>query len=92
MVIEGLGEVRASEPERVVLRMRGSTVTVSGWRISVEAPRGPGSIVLAESGGQKFYRGEGVFLGWPQERLEAAYRALLPPACGPGGDDHLQLG
>lgn len=91
MVIEGLGEVRASEPERVVLRMRGSTVTVSGWRISVEAPRGPGSIVLAESGGQKFYRGEGVFLGWTQERLEAAYRALLPPSQGPG-DDHMQLG
>jgi len=92
MVIEGLGEVRASEPERVVLRMRGSTVTVSGWRICVEAPRGPGSIVLAENGAQKFYRGEGVFLGWPQERLEAAYRALLPPAGGAGGDDHLQLG
>ena len=44
-----------------------------------------------EQGAQKFYRGEGVFLGWPQERLEAAYRALLPPSEGPG-DDHLQLG
>jgi hypothetical protein len=92
MVIEGLGEVRAAEPERVVLRLRGSTVTVSGWRIAVEAPRGPGSIVLAENGAQKFYRGEGVFLGWSQERLEAAYRALLPPAGGTGGGDHLQLG
>src|SRR5712691_7660314 len=39
MQIEGLGEVRASEPERVVLRMRGSAVTVSGWRIAAEAPR-----------------------------------------------------
>ena len=91
MEIEGLGEVRASDPERVVLRMRGAAVTVAGWRIAVEAPRGPGSIVLAEQGAQKFYRGEGVFLGWPQERLEAAYRALLPPSEGPG-DDHLQLG
>jgi hypothetical protein len=91
MLIEGLGEVRASEPVRVALRMRGSTVTVAGWRIGVEAPRGPGTIVLAENGPQKFYRGEGVFLGWPQERLEAAYRALLPTSQGPG-DDHLQLG
>jgi len=91
MQIEGLGEVRASEPERVALRMRGSAVTVSGWRIAVDAPRGPGTIVLAENGGQKFYRGEGVFLGWPQERLDAAYRALLPPSQGPS-DDHPQLG
>jgi hypothetical protein len=33
-----------------------------------------------------------VFLGWPQERLEAAYRALLPPPSEGPGDDHLQLG
>jgi len=91
MEIEGLGEVRASEPERVMLRMRGATVTVAGWRVTVEAPRGQGSIVLAEQAAQRFYRGEGVFLGWPQERLEAAYRALLPPSEGSGGD-HLQLG
>ena len=91
MMIEGVGEVRASEPVRVALRMRGTGVTVAGWQIVVEAPRGPGSIVLAENGAQKFYRGEGVFLGWTQERLEAAYRALLPPSQGPG-DDHLQLG
>ena len=92
MLVEGLGEVRATEPERVALRMRGSGVTVAGWRIQVEAPRGPGTIVLAENAGQKFYRGEGVFLGWSQERLEAAYRALLPPTSEGGGDDHLQLG
>jgi hypothetical protein len=92
MQIEGLGEVRASEPERVMLRMRGASVTVAGWRIAVEAPRGPGGIVLAEQGPQRFYRGEGVFLGWPQERLEAAYRGLLPPPSEGPGDDHLQLG
>jgi len=91
MQIEGLGEVTASEPGRAALRMRGSTVTVSGWRIAVDAARGPGTILLAEQGAQKFYRGEGVFLGWPQERLEAAYRALIPPSQGPG-DDHMQLG
>jgi len=61
------------------------------WRIAADAPRGPGTIVLAEHGAQKFYRGEGVFLGWPQDRLEAAYRALLPPPQGKS-EDHLQLG
>jgi hypothetical protein len=92
MQIEGLGEVNAVEPTRVPLRMRDASVTMSGWRISVEAPRGTGTIVLAEHGAQRFYRGEGIFLGWPQERLEAAYRALLPSAPSPSGDDHLQLG
>jgi hypothetical protein len=91
MQIEGLGEVRGGGPERIPLRMRGAGVTLSGWRIAVEAPRGPGAVVLAEHGAEKFYRGEGVLLGWPQERLEAAYRALLPAAQGPT-DDHLQLG
>jgi hypothetical protein len=92
MQIEGLGEVTATEPARVPLRMRGDAVTISGWRINVQAPRGSGSIVLAEHGVQRFFRGDGVFLGWTQERLEAAYRAVLPPAQGSSGDDHLQLG
>ena len=92
MQIEGLGEVPATEPARFPLRMRGAAVTTSGWRIAVEAPRGSGSIVLAEHGSQRFYRGDGVFLGWTQERLEATYRALLPPVEGSSGDDHLQLG
>jgi hypothetical protein len=92
MQIEGLGEVTATEPARVPLRMRGAAVTTSGWRIGVQASRGSGSIVLAEHGPERFYRGDGVFLGWTQERLDAAYRALLPPAQGPSSDDHLQLG
>jgi hypothetical protein len=82
-VIEGLGEVRAAAPERIAIRMRGSATTLSGWRIAVEAPRGQGAIVLAERSGEKFHRGEGVFLGWSQERLEAAYRSLLPAPKGP---------
>jgi hypothetical protein len=93
MQIEPLGEVTATEPVRVPLRMRGASVTTSGWRIAVQAARGTGNIVLAEHGAQRFYRGDGVFLGWPQERLEGAYRALLPPTPdSSGGDDHLQLG
>jgi len=91
MQIEGLGEVTAGAPARVPLRMRGAAVTMSGWRISVEASRGAGSIVVAEHGPQRFYRGDGVFLGWTQERLEAAYRAVLPPPEG-SSDEHLQLG
>jgi hypothetical protein len=92
MQIEGLGEVTATEPSRTPLRMRGAGVTTAGWRIAVQAPRGTGSIVLAEHAAERFYRGEGVFLGWPQERLEAAYRALLPPDDNSSGGDHLQLG
>jgi hypothetical protein len=92
MQIEGLGEVTASEPTRAPLRLRDATVTTAGWRISVQAPRGTGSIVLAEHGAQRFYRGDGVFLGWPQERLEATWRALLPPDDSSSGGDHLQLG
>jgi hypothetical protein len=91
MQIEGLGEVSAGEPARAPLRMRGASVTTAGWRIAVQAPRGQGSIVLAEHGAERFYRGDGVFLGWPQERLETAWRALLPPDDSSGGD-HLQLG
>jgi hypothetical protein len=91
MQIEGFGEVTATVPARTPLRLRGASVTTSGWRISVETPRGPGNIVLAEQGAQRFYRGDGVFLGWPQERLEAAWGALLPPPEGSSGD-HLQLG
>jgi hypothetical protein len=92
MQIEGLGEVTATEPARIPLRMRGDAVTVSGWGIGVQATRGSGNIVLAEHGAQRFFRGDGIFLGWTQERLETTYRALLPPAEGPSGDDHLQLG
>ena len=92
MQIEGLGEVTATEPARTALRMRGAGVTTAGWRISAQAPRGAGSIVVAEQGAERFYRGDGVFLGWPQERLDAAYRALLPPTDDTSGGDHLQLG
>jgi len=92
MQIEGLGEVTATEPTRAPLRIRGAAVTTAGWRISVQAPRGAGTIVLAEQGVQQFYRGDGLFLGWPQERLETAWRALLPPSEGPSGGDHQQLG
>jgi hypothetical protein len=76
--IEGLGSVNPSVPSRVHIRVREASVTLSAWRIEVSSPRGPGWIVLAEHNAS-WYRGEGVFLGWPQQRLEGAFRALLPP-------------
>jgi hypothetical protein len=39
----------------------------------------------------EIYRGEGVFLGWPQERLAAAYAALLPRDDAPP-PEFMQLG
>jgi len=75
--IEGLGSVTPSAPARENIRVREATVTLSAWRIDVASPRGPGWIVLAEHDAS-WYRGDGVFLGWPQQRLEGAWRALLP--------------
>jgi len=76
--IEGLGSVSPSAPSRVHIRVREATVTLSAWRIDAASPRGQGWIVLAEHNAA-WYRGDGVFLGWAQPRLEAAWRALLPP-------------
>ena len=76
--IEGFASVDPSAPSRVHIRVREATVTLSAWRIDVSSPHGRGWIVLAEHNAS-WYRGGGVFLGWPQQRLEAAWRALLPP-------------
>jgi hypothetical protein len=56
--------------ERVPIRTRESNVTRSAWRMEVSCDEGAGAITLVEDG---FYRGEGHFLGWPQEELAAAY-------------------
>jgi hypothetical protein len=67
-------------------------VTQSGWCLSAACGEGPGAIVRVEdASGQSVFRGEGVFLGWSRERLEAAYRALLPGAGEPDFEIH-QLG
>jgi len=75
--IEGLGSVTPEAPAREHIRVREASVTLSAWRIDVASPRGRGWIVLAEHNAS-WYRGDGVFLGWAQPRLEAAWRALLP--------------
>jgi hypothetical protein len=78
--IPGIGAVTATAPSRVPVRVRALSVTLSAWRLDATSPRGAGTLVLADHGGASWYRGDGVFLGWPQDRLGAAWRALLPPA------------
>lgn len=81
--LDGLTNPSCAALERMAIRSRESTLTLSAWRLEVSAEQGQGVIVLVETpGGGSLYRGEGLFLGWSQERLEAAYRRLLP-----GGGD-----
>jgi hypothetical protein len=64
---------------RVLIRTRGSGATLSAWRVELTLPQGNGTIVLAEVGKeQAWYRGEGVLLGAPQERLAELWKASLP--------------
>ena len=78
-IVPGLTNPRVLALDRFLIRLRDGTATQSAWRLSVESDQGQGAIVLVEaSPAETFYRGEGVFLGWPQERLGSAYRALLP--------------
>lgn len=65
--------------ERIPVRTREAGVTLSAWRLRIASDRGTGEIVVVETGGQlPIYRGEGILLGWPQDRLSAAYAALRP--------------
>jgi len=67
--------VEVESRERVHIRTRESGSTLAAWRVSLRAP--PGAIVLAESGGRSWYRGEGGLLGTPQERLAELWKAAL---------------
>jgi hypothetical protein len=61
--------------ERVPVRTRESAVIGSAWRLGITCDQGVGAIVLVDlSGGTSLFRGDGVFLGWPQARLGEAYR------------------
>jgi hypothetical protein len=88
----GLTNLRALALDRFLIRTRGGSATQSAWRLSVACGEGQGAIIFVEtSPDDTFYRGEGVFLGWPQDRLEAAYRALRPKSEDPDFEP-LQLG
>jgi hypothetical protein len=60
----------------------------------VTCDQGSGGIVRLEtSTGQPLYRGDGLFLGWSQERMAEVYQALSRPPGGDGSDlELLQLG
>ena len=77
--VTGLTDARSIALERYAIRTRENGVTRAAWRLEIESAEGPGAIVCVDAeNDQMHYRGEGVFLGWPQERLEAAYFALRP--------------
>lgn len=61
--------------ERIPIRVREGSATISAWRMTIDTPAGSGAIVLADN----FYRGDGVFFGWPQEKLAAEYQRLNTP-------------
>ncbi len=85
--LEGLTDVAAGELERVAIRLRESDVTLSAWRLGLTSSEGSGAIYLVETlGGGTLFRGDGLCLGWPQQRLEAAYRRLLPGGGNPEPD------
>jgi hypothetical protein len=77
--VPGLTNPRVLAVDRFLIRLRDGSTTQSAWRLAVESDEGQGAIILVEASPEEtFYRGEGVFLGWPQERLASVYRALLP--------------
>ncbi|HXA16702.1 MAG TPA: hypothetical protein VN380_06915 [Thermoanaerobaculia bacterium] len=62
---------------RAPIRMRESGVMHAGWRMEISSDQGSGSIMLVElPDGRSVYRGDGMFLGWPREQLEATYNAM----------------
>jgi hypothetical protein len=77
--LDGMDGVVAKPLERVNVRSRLSQVTRAAWKLEASSSTGDGTIVLVEVSAQEIhYRGEGIFLGWPRERLARAYQALLP--------------
>lgn len=61
------------------MRARERSMTLSAWRLVFAADEGEGTITLVELSRELvLYRGDGVCLGWTQERLAAAYDALVP--------------
>ena len=79
VIVAGLSNPKTLGLERFLIRLREGSTTQSGWRLAVASDEGPGTIIALEIPPDVvFYRGEGVFLGWTQERMAAAYKALLP--------------
>jgi hypothetical protein len=90
--LAGLANPRALALERFPICTRESSSTLSAWRLTIMTDEGDGSIYLVGiSPDRALYRGDGLFLGWSQQRLEAVYRELRPVSEEPPFDS-LQLG
>ncbi|GAC1535967.1 MAG: hypothetical protein NVS2B9_01520 [Myxococcales bacterium] len=81
MDLEGLTGVTRKHLGRSAVRLRESKQTLSAWRLETSSAQGDGAIVLIDllPPSQVSYRGEGVYLGWPQEKLATIWRALSSP-------------
>jgi len=90
----GLTGIAARPLERVPIRRRGSQVTTAAWRLELTCDQGAGHVTRVEgTAGETYYRGDGLLLGWDQERLAELYRVLTAPAKGEPPDlDLPQLG
>jgi fluoroacetyl-CoA thioesterase len=74
-----LSNPRAVSLGRSLIRLREAGTTLGAWKLTLVAEEGDGAVTLVEPAGQPLlYRGEGVCLGWSQERMAAAYAALQP--------------
>ena len=77
--VPGLTNPRGLGLERFPIRAREQSMTLAAWRLSAAAEEGEGTITLVElPSGEILRRGDGIFLGWTQERLGRAYDALAP--------------
>jgi hypothetical protein len=66
--------------ERTPIRIRDSEVTRAAWRMDVDSDSGSGSITLIDiPDSNPIYRGDGLFLGCPQDQLADLYTFLLAP-------------
>jgi hypothetical protein len=89
----GLTQIEAQPLERVLIRQRESSVTTAAWRLELRCDQGAGGIVRIEvSAAEAFYRGDGLFLGWSQERMGQVYDTLTRPTGGGSEFELMQLG
>jgi len=66
--------------DRVPIRTRESAFTSSAWRLRLRSAAGEGTIARIDGpSGPTLFRGDGVFLGWPQSDLAAEYERSRPP-------------
>jgi len=91
--LEGI-RISSHRVERIAVRAREASHTLSAWALVVETDAGPGTIACVEpTPDATFWRGDGVFLGWTRERLVAAWDALRASEPAPEATPDLpQLG